>query len=144
MPGRGFIDTANGPQDLANPDFGALTELSNQYAAMPSLHIGWSLWCGVVIAAVAPKAWMKWLGMLYPLLTFAVILGTANHYVLDAFGGALVVASGFAIQYVLTGPGRVALTAIPGARAETGAAVGEDVSGGGDAARTPEPARAGG
>ncbi|MFC5720038.1 bifunctional glycosyltransferase 87/phosphatase PAP2 family protein [Streptomyces gamaensis] len=106
MPGRGFIDTANGPQDLDNPDFGALTELSNQYAAMPSLHIGWSLWCGVVIAAVAPRAWMKWLGMLYPLMTFLVILGTANHYVLDALGGALVVTLGFAIQYALAGPGR--------------------------------------
>ncbi|MFI9200592.1 bifunctional glycosyltransferase 87/phosphatase PAP2 family protein [Streptomyces sp. NPDC053048] len=116
MPGRGFIDTANGPQDLSHPDFGALTELSNQYAAMPSLHIGWSLWCGVVIAAVAPKRWTRWLGMLYPLLTFSVILGTANHYVLDAVGGALVVASGFAIQYALTGPGRVALATIPAAR----------------------------
>ncbi|MFI9308117.1 bifunctional glycosyltransferase 87/phosphatase PAP2 family protein [Streptomyces triculaminicus] len=116
MPGLGFIDTVNGPQDLAHPDFGALTELANQYAAMPSLHIGWSLWCGVVIAVVAPRVWTRWLGMLYPLLTFSVIVGTANHYVLDAAGGALVVASGFAIQYALTGPGRVALAAIPGAR----------------------------
>ncbi|MEV8479318.1 bifunctional glycosyltransferase 87/phosphatase PAP2 family protein [Streptomyces sp. NPDC051173] len=127
MPGRGFIDTANGPQDLANPDFGALTELSNQYAAMPSLHIGWSLWCGVVIAVVAPKVWMKWLGMLYPLMTFSVIVGTANHYVLDAAGGALVVASGFAVQYVLTGPGRKALGKVPGARSA------------GDALAAPEP-----
>nr|WP_251018869.1 bifunctional glycosyltransferase 87/phosphatase PAP2 family protein [Streptomyces sp. ISL-11] len=136
MPGRGFIDTANGPQDLDNPDFGALTELSNQYAAMPSLHIGWSLWCGVVIAVIAPKAWMKWLGMLYPLLTFSVIVGTANHYVLDAAGGALVVMSGFAIQYALTGPGRQALAKVPGARG-----AGDDLrpATGGDA----EPARAG-
>ncbi|WP_229358659.1 bifunctional glycosyltransferase 87/phosphatase PAP2 family protein, partial [Streptomyces sp. UNOB3_S3] len=111
MPGLGFIDTANGPQDLNHPDFGALTELSNQYAAMPSLHIGWSLWCGVVIAVVVPRMWLgmrraRWLGMLYPLMTFSVIVGTANHYVLDAVGGALVVAAGFGIQYVLTGPGR--------------------------------------
>lgn len=116
MPGLGYVDTANGPQDLDHPDFGALTELSNQYAAMPSLHIGWSLWCGLVIAAVAPKAWMKWLGMLYPLLTLSVIVGTANHYVLDAAGGALVVLSGFAVQYVLSGPGRPALGRVPGAR----------------------------
>ncbi|WP_312018455.1 bifunctional glycosyltransferase 87/phosphatase PAP2 family protein [Streptomyces sp. I05A-00742] len=116
MPGRGYIDTANGPQDLSNPDFGALTELSNQYAAMPSLHIGWSLWCGVVIAVVAPRVWMKALGMVYPVLTFLVIVGTANHYVLDAAGGALVVACGFGFQYALTGPGRTALAKIPAAR----------------------------
>ncbi|MFI0910874.1 bifunctional glycosyltransferase 87/phosphatase PAP2 family protein [Streptomyces abikoensis] len=118
MPGLGFIDTANGPQDLAHPEFGALTELSNQYAAMPSLHIGWSLWCGVVIAVVGPRTWVRWLGMLYPLMTFTVIVGTANHYVLDAVGGAAVVAAGFGVQYVLTGPGRGALAhgGIPGAR----------------------------
>ncbi|MER0246472.1 bifunctional glycosyltransferase 87/phosphatase PAP2 family protein, partial [Streptomyces sp. HSW2009] len=102
----GYIDTAHGPQDLNDPDFGALTKLSNQYAAMPSLHVGWSLWCGVVIALVAPKVWMKVLGLLYPVLTTAVIVGTANHYLLDAVGGAAVVAAGFALQYVLTGAGR--------------------------------------
>ncbi|MEV4739735.1 bifunctional glycosyltransferase 87/phosphatase PAP2 family protein [Streptomyces sp. NPDC049555] len=119
MPGLGFVDTANGPQDLSNPDFGALTDLSNQYAAMPSLHIGWSLWCGVVIAVVTRRRWLRWAGMLYPLLTSSVVVGTANHYVLDAAGGALVVACGFALQYALTGPGRPALAAIPGARSGT-------------------------
>ena len=23
--------------------------LTNQYAAMPSLHVGWALWCGVML-----------------------------------------------------------------------------------------------
>ncbi|MFF8811852.1 bifunctional glycosyltransferase 87/phosphatase PAP2 family protein [Streptomyces pactum] len=110
MPGLGYIDTANGPQDFGNPDFGALTELSNQYAAMPSLHVGWSLWCGVIIALVAPRLWMKALGMLYPMMTVAVIMGTGNHYLLDAVGGAVVVAVGFATQYVLTGTGRAPRT----------------------------------
>ncbi|WP_415925215.1 bifunctional glycosyltransferase 87/phosphatase PAP2 family protein [Streptomyces sp. ME19-01-6] len=104
--GLGFIDTAHGPQDLDNPDFGALTELSNQYAAMPSLHVGWSLWCGVVIAIVAPYVWMKVLGLLYPLMTTAVIVGTANHWVLDAVGGAVVVSAGFGLQYLLFGVGK--------------------------------------
>ncbi|WP_435852511.1 bifunctional glycosyltransferase 87/phosphatase PAP2 family protein [Streptomyces sparsogenes] len=104
--GLGFVDTAHGPQDLENPDFGALTKLSNQYAAMPSLHVGWSLWCGVVIAMVAPKLWMKALGLMYPLMTTAVIVGTANHWVLDAVGGAVVVSAGFGLQYVLFGFGK--------------------------------------
>ncbi|MCD9141943.1 bifunctional glycosyltransferase 87/phosphatase PAP2 family protein [Streptomyces albireticuli] len=134
MPGLGYIDTANGPQDLDHPDFGALTELSNQYAAMPSLHFGWSLWCGIVIAVVAPRTWAKCLGMLYPLLTLSVIVGTANHYVLDAAGGALVVLSGFAVQYALSGPGRPALGRVPGARS-----AGDDAAPGSSAV---EPARA--
>nr|WP_079127185.1 bifunctional glycosyltransferase 87/phosphatase PAP2 family protein [Streptomyces sp. TP-A0874] len=103
MPGLGYIDTANGPQDLSDPDFGALTGISNQYAAMPSLHIGWSLWCGLVVWRLAPRLWAKLLGMAYPLLTTAVIVGTANHYILDAVGGAAVVAAGFGLRYVLAG-----------------------------------------
>ncbi|MBL1100199.1 bifunctional glycosyltransferase 87/phosphatase PAP2 family protein [Streptomyces coffeae] len=119
----GFVDTAHGPQDLENPDFGALTKLSNQYAAMPSLHVGWSLWCGVVIAIVAPYVWAKVLGMLYPLLTTAVIVGTANHYVLDAVGGAAVVSAGFGLQYLLLGVGKRPHEEAPPLSATMGAAV---------------------
>ncbi|MFF2525806.1 bifunctional glycosyltransferase 87/phosphatase PAP2 family protein [Streptomyces liangshanensis] len=102
MPGMGFIDTVHGPQDLASPDYGALTKLTNQYAAMPSLHFGWSLWCGLIILILAPK-WIKPLGLLHPLFTVSAIIGTANHWVLDAVGGATVVGTGFALTYLLSG-----------------------------------------
>ncbi|WP_069743393.1 phosphatase PAP2 family protein [Streptomyces sp. EN23] len=104
MPGLGFIDTVHGVQDFAKPDYGTLTTVTNQYAAMPSLHFGWSLWCGVVIVMLAPRLWMKALGLLHPLFTIAAIVATANHWVLDAVGGALVVAAGFGLTYVLSGP----------------------------------------
>lgn len=103
MPGRGFIDTAHGRQDLAHPDFGALTKLSNQYAAMPSLHVGWSLWCALMIAFLVPWMWLRVVAFLYPLATTFVIVGSANHYVLDAIGGVVVVTLGIALQYLLTG-----------------------------------------
>ncbi|MFF9313480.1 bifunctional glycosyltransferase 87/phosphatase PAP2 family protein [Streptomyces sp. NPDC014748] len=104
MPGLGFIDTVHGVQDFARPDYGAMTAVTNQYAAMPSLHFGWALFCGIVIAVVAPKPWMKTLGMLHPLFTVTAIIGTANHWVLDAVGGATVVGLGFALTYLLQGP----------------------------------------
>ncbi|WP_086724901.1 bifunctional glycosyltransferase 87/phosphatase PAP2 family protein [Streptomyces carpinensis] len=104
MPGLGFIDTVHGAQDLAKPDYGAMTAVTNQYAAMPSLHFGWSLWCGIVILALAPKWWMKALGLLHPLFTVSAIVATANHWVLDAVGGATVVAAGFGLTYLLSGP----------------------------------------
>ncbi len=66
MPGYGIIDTVHGVQDFSKPDYGTLTALTNKYAAMPSLHFGWSLWCGLAIAIVAPKMWMKALGLLHP------------------------------------------------------------------------------
>ncbi|MEU2620914.1 phosphatase PAP2 family protein [Streptomyces sp. NPDC007157] len=104
MPGLGIIDTVHGPQNFAKPDYGTFTELTNQYAAMPSLHFGWSLWCGIVIAVVAPKWWLKALGLLHPLLTVSAIIATGNHWVLDAVGGATVVGAGFGVGYLLQGP----------------------------------------
>lgn len=104
MPDLGIIDTVHGVQDFSKPDYGTLTALTNQYAAMPSLHFGWSLWCGVVIAVIAPKWWMKVLGLLHPLFTVSAIVATGNHWVLDAVGGAAVVGAGFALTYLLMGP----------------------------------------
>ncbi|MET9656578.1 bifunctional glycosyltransferase 87/phosphatase PAP2 family protein [Streptomyces sp. NPDC006510] len=115
MPGLGFIDTVHGVQDFAKPDYGSLTEMTNQYAAMPSLHFGWSLWCGVVVVMLAPKAWMKALGLLHPLFTVSAIVATANHWVLDAVGGAAVVALGFGLTYVLAGPRALRPVAVPAA-----------------------------
>ncbi|MBQ0849372.1 phosphatase PAP2 family protein [Streptomyces sp. BH-SS-21] len=104
MPDLGFIDTVHGVQDFSQPDYGTLTALTNQYAAMPSLHFGWSLWCGLVIAIIAPKWWMKALGLLHPLFTVSAIVATGNHWVLDAVGGAAVVGAGFGLTYLLQGP----------------------------------------
>lgn len=118
MPGMGFIDTVHGPQDLANPDYGAMTAVTNQYAAMPSLHFGWSLWCGLVVLVLAPKLWMKLLALLHPLFTVCAIVATANHWVLDAAGGAAVVGAGFGLTYVLAGRRKLLIPArsVPSAR----------------------------
>lgn len=112
MPNLGMIDTVHGVQDFSKPDYGTLTALTNQYAAMPSLHFGWSLWCGIVIAVIAPKWWMKALGLLHPLFTVSAIVATGNHWVLDAVGGAVVVGAGFGLSYVLQGPRARTVTAL--------------------------------
>ncbi|MCF1595465.1 bifunctional glycosyltransferase 87/phosphatase PAP2 family protein [Streptomyces muensis] len=122
MPGLGFIDTVHGPQDFTRPDYGTLTELTNQYAAMPSLHFGWSLWCGIVIVVLAPRWWMKALGLLHPLFTVTAIVVTGNHWVLDAVGGAAVVGLGFGMTCLLSGPRAVEATDADGARRPAGRA----------------------
>ncbi|GCB49824.1 bifunctional glycosyltransferase 87/phosphatase PAP2 family protein [Streptomyces sp. NL15-2K] len=104
MPSLGIIDTVHGVQDFSQPDYGTLTALTNQYAAMPSLHFGWSLWCGLVIAIIAPKWWMKSLGLLHPFFTVTAIVVTGNHWVLDAVGGAMAVGAGFGLAYLFQGP----------------------------------------
>jgi PAP2 superfamily len=54
---------------------------------MPSLHIAWSTWCALVIVTMAPYLWVRVLGAIYPIATLLVVLGTANHWLLDAVGG---------------------------------------------------------
>lgn len=144
MPGLGFIDTVHGPQDLAHPDYGAMTAVTNQYAAMPSLHFGWSLWCGLVVLVLAPKLWTRLLGLLHPVLTLCAIVATANHWVLDAVGGAVVVGAGFGLVHVLAGRRQLHIPprSVPPARAggttdaagPADAAGGADMAGGADAA----------
>ncbi|MEU6381409.1 bifunctional glycosyltransferase 87/phosphatase PAP2 family protein [Streptomyces sp. NPDC046909] len=131
MPSLGMIDTVHGVQDFTKPDYGTLTHLTNQYAAMPSLHFGWSLWCGLVIAIVAPRWWMKGLGLLHPLFTVTAIVVTGNHWVLDAVGGAGVVGAGFGLAYLFQGPRARSAGAAQGAKESrderTVGAVGEGV-----------------
>ncbi|MFJ4555857.1 phosphatase PAP2 family protein [Streptomyces massasporeus] len=97
MNGGHFIDTVMVHQTWGSMASGDLKHMSNQYAAMPSMHIGWSLWCGLTIAALATVPWVRVLGLLYPALTLVVIVATANHFWLDAVGGMLCLAFGFTV-----------------------------------------------
>ncbi|BFO20926.1 hypothetical protein SHKM778_73140 [Streptomyces sp. KM77-8] len=74
---------------------GDLKHMSNQYAAMPSMHIGWSMWCGLTIFALASVPWARVLGLLYPAATLVVIVATANHFWLDAVGGLICLSVGY-------------------------------------------------
>ncbi|MCT9104743.1 phosphatase PAP2 family protein [Streptomyces mirabilis] len=97
--GHGFVDTMAqyssygwwGGEASAPRGLGGMT---NQYAAMPSLHVGWSLWCGVMLWRYGRTPVVRLAGIAYPLLTTIVVMGTANHYFLDAAAGAAVMGIG--------------------------------------------------
>ncbi|MGA4841766.1 phosphatase PAP2 family protein [Streptomyces sp. G45] len=96
---HGFVDTMAqyadwgwwGGQASAPRGLGGMT---NQYAAMPSLHVGWSLWCGVMLWRYGRTPLAKTAAVAYPLLTTIVVMGTANHYFLDAAAGVAVMGVG--------------------------------------------------
>jgi hypothetical protein len=71
-----------------------LAGLTNEFAAMPSLHVGWATWCGWQIARNTGRRWLQVLGALYPAFMVIVVVGTANHYVADAIAGLFVIAVG--------------------------------------------------
>ena len=60
----------------------------NQYAAMPSLHVGWDLLVGLAVVAAAGTLAVRALGAAMPLLMAGAVVLTANHYVLDVVAGA--------------------------------------------------------
>jgi hypothetical protein len=103
LPQYGYVDTLlkfHTWGSLADPK---IAEHSNQYAAMPSLHIGWALWCGVAIYLCARRPWVRALGVAYPICTLLVIVGTANHFVIDAVAGLVVFLLGALVQYLFSG-----------------------------------------
>ena len=103
LPQYGYIDTLlkfHTWGSLADPK---IAQHSNQFAAMPSLHMAWALWCGVSIIYCARRLWVRMLGVVYPLCTLAVIVGTANHFFIDALAGLLVFLGGVLAQFLMSG-----------------------------------------
>jgi hypothetical protein len=75
--------------------------LTNEYAAMPSLHVGWALWCGLMLLRYGRTPLVRVLGVVYPLGTTLVVMGTGNHYFLDAVAGVAVMGIGLLLAHPL-------------------------------------------
>jgi PAP2 superfamily len=71
-------------------------DATNQYAAMPSLHFGWSLWCAIQMWSFTGLRW-RVAAVAYPTLQVLVVVATANHFLLDVLGGALCVLAALGI-----------------------------------------------
>jgi hypothetical protein len=90
----GFVDTLAEFGGLWSFGEGGMATVSNQWAAMPSLHIGWATWCAVALWPLLRRNWQRVAVLLYPALTLFCIIVTANHYWLDGVGGLVVFALG--------------------------------------------------
>jgi hypothetical protein len=102
----GFVDTLDKYPTFWSFKSGAVNKISNQYAAMPSVHCAWALWCAVALFPRLRRWWAKLLAALYPVGTVAAIVLTANHYFLDAVGGFAVLGIAYLVARVFTKAGR--------------------------------------
>jgi hypothetical protein len=98
----GFVDTIVVHGGWISYDDDKAAGLTNQYAAMPSMHVGWSVWSTLVLAPMARRRWLRALAWGYPVLTLFAIMVTANHYWLDAVGGLVALGIGAAVARWLT------------------------------------------
>jgi hypothetical protein len=98
----GFVDTLKVFGSLWSFDSGTMHKISNQYAAMPSLHFAWATWSTVVLAPMVKRTWVRVLVFAYPAATLFAIVVTANHYFLDAVAGAAIFGIGALAAVVVT------------------------------------------
>jgi hypothetical protein len=89
VPSFGMVDTGVA---LGQSVYPARTDsgVANQFAAMPSVHVGWALLVGLGVVLVARSGW-RWLALAHPVLTLVVVTVTANHYWSDGLVAALLV-----------------------------------------------------
>src|SRR6266536_1014277 len=90
LPELGFVDTVRLGHTWGS--WGSpMVAHANQLAAMPARHSAWAMWVSVVLARVAGARLVQLASAVHVLITLFVIMATANHYLLDAVGGALAV-----------------------------------------------------
>ena len=99
----GFVDTLVRFPTFWSFDSEGMKSISNQFAAMPSLHCGWAMWGTAVFYPRVRSRWAKTLAVLYPIVTILVVIITGNHYWLDAVGGAVIFIAGYWIARSMQG-----------------------------------------
>jgi PAP2 superfamily len=106
LSGSGFTDVVASTGAFGGWHTGSLAVVANQFAAMPSLHMAWAVWCSLVIWAMTkrdsvsggpgspassrlrhPRWWARVAAVAYPFVTCVAVLATGNHYLLDVLAG---------------------------------------------------------
>jgi hypothetical protein len=78
--GTGLVDTAAVYGQSVYATIGS--GIADQYAAMPSIHVGWALLISYAVVVASTSRW-RYLAPMHGLLTVFVVVATANHYWLD-------------------------------------------------------------
>ncbi|SFN50350.1 PAP2 superfamily protein [Actinomadura madurae] len=94
LAGIGAVDTMLTVGPSAYP--AAADGIANQYAAMPSLHIGWAILVAVAVLRVSRSRW-RWVVALHAPVTVFVVVVTANHYWTDGIVAAVLLAGAMAL-----------------------------------------------
>jgi hypothetical protein len=85
VPGLGIADTVG----LHSHDTGSFAGIRfNPYAAMPSMHVGWSVLIGIFGFRAVRRRWLKAFFVAHPFLMVLAVTATGNHYFVDALAGA--------------------------------------------------------
>jgi membrane-associated phospholipid phosphatase len=84
--GIGFVDTLNSGLTPTYSDIPGV----NHYAALPSMHIGWTFLLAVSLTFALPKTNWRWLAFAMPLMMASATVVTGNHWFIDGVLGLIV------------------------------------------------------
>ena len=93
--GFGFVDTVFDQYNTGRP--WTPTEFVNEYAAFPSMHIGWNMLAGIAVWMASKNIFVRAFAVLMPAVMMADIIFTGNHYIIDALAGFIVMMIGLGI-----------------------------------------------
>ncbi len=100
IPFAGFIDTM-AVFDRVGYNAQETKAFVNEFAAVPSLHFGWSMLIGLAVFWVAKNPALKVFGLVWPVAMFFAVVMTGNHFIFDAFTGAIVSFAGLGIAWLI-------------------------------------------
>ncbi len=100
IPFSGFVDTM-AVLDRVGYNAQEVQTFVNPFAAIPSLHFGWSMLIGLAVFWVASNRALKVFGLLWPVAMFFGVVMTGNHFIVDTVLGAIVSFAGLGIAVAL-------------------------------------------
>ena len=80
------------------------SQFVNEYAAVPSFHVGWPAVAGVIVAWSMGRAWVWALALTPALLLAPAVVFTGNHFVIDILIGLAVCFAALAIACLISAP----------------------------------------
>ncbi len=93
--GFGFVDTIFDQYNTGRP--GTLGAFVNEYAAFPSMHIGWNMLASIAVWMASRNIFVRIFAVSMPAVMMADIILTGNHYFIDALAGFVVMMIGLSI-----------------------------------------------
>jgi len=83
------VDTLDKVGGLWSYNHGVVEHISDGYAPMPSLHLGWATWVAMALwfALPARSWWRRALVLFYPLAVYFTVIATGTHFVIDGVAG---------------------------------------------------------
>ncbi len=95
--GAGFVDTLRFTIAITYDTSPGV----NEFAAVPSMHVGWSLLLALGLFTAARSPLVRAIALLLPTAMILATVVTGNHYLLDAIAGIMTAVSGLTIALLI-------------------------------------------